>query len=105
MRKNRFWIVITIVLAVSIVYLILKDFMPVRKYKDAIVLEMGGKEALLIDFNQYPGLKIVYREVSFLEARLNYAMVNPTSFLNVEFYDYTDFYKREFPDDVDPILF
>lgn len=104
MKKNRFWIVITIVLAVSIVYLILKDFMPVRKYKDAIVLEMGGKEALLIDFNQYPGLKIVYRDVSFLEARLNYAMVNPTSFLNVEFHDYTDsLYKREFPDDVDII--
>lgn len=104
MKKNRFWIVIIIGLAVLIVYLILKDFMPVRKYKDAIVLEMGGSEALLFDFSDRPALKALYRRVFFLEATLNYAMVNPTNFLNVEFHDYNDvpgFYEWEFPDDVD----
>lgn len=104
MKKNRFWIIIIIGLAALIVYLILKDFMPVRKYKDAIVLEMGGSEALLFDFSDRPALKALYRRVYFLEATLDYVNVNPINFLNVSFYDYTDFlYKQEFPHGVDII--
>ena len=105
MKKNGVWIVIIIALVFLIVYLVLKGFMPVREYKYAVILgEIEGREILSWDFSDSPALQALYDRGFYLEATLNYAMVNPTNFLDVEFldcYDVPSFYKGEFPDDVD----